>query len=128
MTTVLFCLFLTPSALYSLLSFSNDNRFAIAYYTDDSFRPSNDESLCVGPSRTETVDGNFVVEFNTCSGGGGATTSNHQKWTPFRSSRRFLTEEDRVLQEECTDEPLGWYDTYGKLRRSSSCKSYTCRC
>jgi hypothetical protein len=93
-------------------SFANDNRFVFAY-SDSSFRPNNNQGVCIGTSPTEKVSGDFpVIELNTCSG-------NHQQWTPFRSSKRQLVAENRTLQGECQDEPFGWYDTYGKQHKQS---------
>jgi hypothetical protein len=85
---------------------ASDDRFVFLYYPDDkTFRPKLNENLCIGTSRTEVLAdlASENLELSTCS-------DFHQAWTPFRSSRRNLAANDG---QECSDMPLGWYDSTG---------------
>jgi hypothetical protein len=62
------------TALIINTCFDNDERFMFIRYTDGSIRPVRDDGLCVGPSGSTQVDGNFVIQFSDCDGG------DHQKW------------------------------------------------
>lgn len=94
----------------SACSFANDDRFVTFWYTDSAFRPKLNSKVCVGHAPNKSLDGNALVEFNNCAAG----SKSHQQWTLSRYSGRRLSEEDRSRLEECTDEPFGWYDTFGK--------------
>ena len=94
--------------------FANDDRFVFWYFADGTFRPENDYSLCIGPSRSDvhTSLAAPFIELGDCS------DSLHQVWVGFKAthtSRQLSKEGDvpgRALQQ-CSDVPLGWYDAYG---------------
>lgn len=86
--------------------FANDNRFRFEIYEDGTIRPTNNQDVCVGPSKSRTIDGVFVMQFYDCYGG------NHQQWTrpEIQGRRRMLQETETV----CSDTPDAWYDYFNR--------------
>jgi hypothetical protein len=100
--------------------FANDDRFVWNYSSSDgTLRPKNNQNQCVGPSRSEIVDGRYLVHLWDCSG------SPHQEWRGNQARRR---ERHLTDQQDCVDNPPGWYDFFGDncewYADSSNCEDY----
>ena len=87
--------------------------FAYTYSAQDkTFRPKTSNTQCMSPSPNEIfVEGVPVAELSTCN----SPVSANQQWVASKGApnRRQLEGDDRTLQNECVDAPLGWFDSFG---------------